>query len=333
MNNGEITIRRSPIVLIRNLALIEVAAFVAYFVAAVIGDYNALYLHLPLLSNLISYHVLKLFGLASAQLVITIYVFLRWYYEFYTLSPRMISHEWGVLLRRSKNVPLRETMSVTLASGPIRNIFHYGSLSLYNTSFVSLVLADVSYPKKHLDRITEFLHNFQRAPRAERVNAAFLLADEEHEQLEFKSSFRFDHHTKQVNRELEKAAMKTIAAFLNSNGGRLVLGVDDARRPVGIEHDYKTLGRQSSDGFENHFTQIFNKMIGPDFRRLVRVQFISIEGREVGVVDVAPSNAPAYLTLDDTEHFYVRTGNITTPLKLSEVESYARARWPQQGTA
>ena len=33
------------------------------------------------------------------------------------------------------------------------------------------------------------------------------------------------------------AALKTIAAFLNTEGGDLLIGVDDDRRVLGIEHD------------------------------------------------------------------------------------------------
>ena len=133
-----------------------------------------------------------------------------------------------------------------------------------------------------------------------------------------------------MNREIEKAAMKTVAAFLNSGGGRLVIGVDDGKQVVGLGADYKTLSRATSDGFENHFTQLFNKMIGPELRHRVHLWFCPAEGRDVCVVDVAPSYEPAYLKVDNNEHFYVRTGNVSTPLKLSEVEHYARTRWPRR---
>ena len=158
-------------------------------------------------------------------------------------------------------------------------------------------------------------------------NVARLISEDEHDKLEFKSSLRFDYKTQSVNHNLEKATMKTIAAFLNSKGGHLVIGVDNSRKPLGLENDYKTLKRQNSDGFENHFTQIFNKMIGPEFRNLVKLNFKKIEGADTCVAQVIQSPRPVYLKLDDNEQFYVRTGNATTPLKLSEVESYSRSRF------
>lgn len=123
--------------------------------------------------------------------------------------------------------------------------------------------------------------------------------------------------------------MKTIAAFLNSKGGHLVIGLDNERKPLGLKEDYGTIQRPSSDGFENHFTQVFNAMIGPEFRHFVKLWFEDVDGKDICVVRVAPSNRPVYLRVNDSEHFFVRTGNITTTLKFSEVESYARSRWPR----
>jgi hypothetical protein len=61
----------------------------------------------------------------------------------------------------------------------------------------------------------------------------------------------------------------------------------------------------------------------------VRLSFSAAGNGEVCVVQVMPSARPVYLKIDDSEQFYVRTGNATTPLKLSEVEKYSRTRWPR----
>ena len=156
-----------------------------------------------------------------------------------------------------------------------------------------------------------------------------LLKQEENGELEFKSSLRFDYHVNRPSRDLERSVMKTIAAFLNSAGGSCVIGVDDRRRPLGLEHDYKTLQRKDRDGFEIHFTQMFNSMIGPEFRSLVELIFETLDGSEVCRIRVKPSPRPIYFKHDEHEYFYMRPGNITTSLKLSEIESYVRSRWSE----
>jgi schlafen family protein len=154
-----------------------------------------------------------------------------------------------------------------------------------------------------------------------------LMSQPEHENLEFKSTLRWDLKAGKVNRALEKAAMKTVAAFLNSRGGTLVLGVDDARTVVGLHHDIATLQRQDEDGFETHFSNVFRAMIGPEFRQFVRMTRDTAGGKACYVVSVVPSAKPVYLRDENTEEFFIRTGNGTTSLKLSEVASYIDSRF------
>lgn len=149
----------------------------------------------------------------------------------------------------------------------------------------------------------------------------------EGEKLEFKTSLRWDSKRNQVNKELEKAVMKTVAAFLNSEGGHLVLGVDDKGGPVGLESDFASLPKSSADGFENHFNNLFNTMVGPEFRRLVKLKFDNLGDKTVCLVGVESSRKPAYLKTGDSEDFYIRTGNVTTPLKMSEVATYISSWW------
>jgi predicted HTH transcriptional regulator len=59
--------------------------------------------------------------------------------------------------------------------------------------------------------------------------------------IEFKESFRRDSKTGNVNKELSKVVVKTIAAFLNTNGGSLLIGVADNGAIIGIEADIDTL--------------------------------------------------------------------------------------------
>lgn len=121
--------------------------------------------------------------------------------------------------------------------------------------------------------------------------------------------------------------MKTVAAFLNTDGGRLIVGVGNAGDMMGLAADYATLPRPDSDGFENHFTNVFREAIGAEFRRFVKLSFHNVEGKEVCMISVAPSTKPVYATFDGEEAFFIRTGNSTTPLPMSKVRDYARSRW------
>jgi len=326
--NGSTIIKRSPIILIRNLVVIEVFAFLIYFLITGHGSYKSDIYAQTFLSNLFPYDAAKMFFLSGAQLIITIYAFLSWYYEQYEIRPGMISHSRGVFFRKRKNLPLEKSMSVTTSFGPIGKRLRYGSIRLEN-HHNSMVLANIPNPQNYLKAIDKSI-NPDSNRFIEKPDINRLIAQDENEEIEFKSSLRFDQRINQLNRDLEKAAMKTVAAFLNSKGGYLVIGVDDSRKPLGLQNDYQTIQRKDSDGFENHFTQVFNAMIGPESRHFVKIWFYEIEKREICVIQVAPSTRPVYLKVNDGERFYVRTGNITTDLKFSEVEAYTRSRWPHR---
>ena len=55
--------------------------------------------------------------------------------------------------------------------------------------------------------------------------------------VEFKSTLRTNLHTNKQDKEIEHEVLKTLAGFLNTDGGTLVIGVADDGTPVGIEAD------------------------------------------------------------------------------------------------
>ena len=52
---------------------------------------------------------------------------------------------------------------------------------------------------------------------------------------------------------MEKVISKTIAAFVNSEGDTLFIGVDDDGNVVGLENDYQLLKKKNIYGFEHEF--------------------------------------------------------------------------------
>ncbi len=314
--------KRSPIVLIRTLAAIEFVVVALYLLGTTIDAYKyELYTLLPF-SNTYTYQTLKLMLLPLGQLAITTFAFLGWYRESYTARPGGVAHSWGVLLKKEAEIAFDAKTTINISSGVLGKLLHYGSIYVKNADpGKTYILKDISRPQIFLEEIGVI---------SRKLDPVALLGKEESERLEFKSSLRYDHRTGKANRDLEKSAMKTVAAFLNSKGGHLVIGVNDGKKPVGIAHDYPLLQKGNSDGFENHFTQVFNAMVGPEFRHLVNVSFHDLDGVNVCVVEALESPRPVYLKIDGSEHFYIRTGNTTTLLRLSEIEKYNRTRFARQ---
>ncbi|MEK6862171.1 MAG: ATP-binding protein, partial [Nanoarchaeota archaeon] len=64
-----------------------------------------------------------------------------------------------------------------------------------------------------------------------------LIEEGESNKLEFKSTLRTNLHTNQADKQVEHSILKTLAAYLNSDGGTLLIGVSDIGEICGIEKD------------------------------------------------------------------------------------------------
>lgn len=196
--------------------------------------------------------------------------------------------------------------------------------------------------EKFLDQrrmlLTEALNAFltgitETKPAEALLSIEDMISEGEHEELEFKSSLRLDTEQSCLNKALEGVALKSIAAFNNTQGGRLLIGVRDDGQVLGLEPDYGTLGGDR-DLFERHLRNLVNSAWGKDYgATLLKTAFPKVEGVDICVVTVKKGSRPLYLEVADkhgkkTETFFVRSGNSSTPIdSVSEVASYVAARF------
>jgi hypothetical protein len=162
------------------------------------------------------------------------------------------------------------------------------------------------------------------------VGIEALLEAPESQQLEFKSSLRWDYQLGYTNRKLEDVAVKAVAAFLNTDGGDLIVGVDDKQGVLGLANDYessKSIGGR--DGFERHIRAVLRKAVGDATLSFVSVTFHSVDGEDICQVSVDPSDHPVYVPGEDGQAFYVRQGNASQPLDPKGTLEYASQRWKE----
>ncbi len=139
--------------------------------------------------------------------------------------------------------------------------------------------------------------------------------------VEFKSTLRWNIHSNQADPKLEKSSLKTIVAFMNSEGGTLYVGVDDTGKILGIEEDHFP----NEDKFLLHFVNLFNDKIGRAFTKYVDHQIIEVEGRKVFKVVCQRSAEPAFFKDNERqEEFYVRSGPSSVALSMSEFMNYSK---------
>lgn len=123
-------------------------------------------------------------------------------------------------------------------------------------------------------------------------------------------------------------AMKTIAAFMNSDGGHLLIGVSDSGDIKGIEGDYQVLNKKQDknnrDAFRLRFDQEFEKYITNKFIHKIKLNIRTIDDLDVCVINVKASNSPVHITSqnDGSELLYIRRTASTVELKGSDMSQY-----------
>ena len=324
--NQPLLVKKSPVVIAKTFIVLQLAAVSVFFLSGVLIDYGEIYKHLPIVGSL-SFHIAEAIGIFLTETVIVFFIFFRWYKEYYDIKLDKIIYGRGIIFRLKTAIPIRSVHSVSYRQGPLGRLTKYGSVYLTDSNGKRFAVLDhIPEPQKYTELIVSLKEQLQETNggSAGTISIEDLISRGEHHRLEFKTSFRWDDRQNKVNKNLEKAAMKT---FINSGGGQLLIGVDDSGSVIGLEKDYKSLPKPNSDGFHNHFTNVFHMMIGPEFRQFVKLTFHKTGDKEYCLIQTASGDRPAYLKFDEQEEFYIRTGNGTTALKLSEASSYIDSRW------
>jgi hypothetical protein len=144
--------------------------------------------------------------------------------------------------------------------------------------------------------------------------------------LEFKSTLQWDVVRNHVNKDLRFSVLKTIAAFLNSAGGTLVIGVEDDGHILGLERDLQVV-QGSQDRFEQTLMNLVSDRIGAQFSPFIKVRFEQTDEQTVCVVDVDRAPEPVFMDGPRGKEFYTRLGNTTRALDPEETVSYVQMNW------
>lgn len=151
-----------------------------------------------------------------------------------------------------------------------------------------------------------------------------LISRGESDSLEFKSTFRWDLYQKKKNPAIEHAALKTMAAFMNSAGGDLLIGVEDNGNIQGIEMDQF----ENTDKFLLHVWAVIKSSMGQQVSPYLKTTLETIGRRTVCRVHCLPAPAPVFLRQKGfDESFYIRTGPGTASLEISEALEYIARHW------
>jgi membrane protein YdbS with pleckstrin-like domain len=322
------TIRKTPYLFLRYLVLIEFLFAFLPFLATVIFPVQAEYNQTALAQEL-SYNVLLTIVLTTLQILIIAISFFSWYLPLFKIDRQRIMY------RRTGSADFRELISmeavqrVNICQRWLGRRLDYGTLQIYGKSMDrSIKLKDIPDPIGTANQIEKWVaERLSIKPTLEIKTANELIKYGEGQFVEFKSSILWDYRQGKMNKNLSVPVLKNVAAFMNTAGGTLLVGIDDEGKVLGLDADYGVMKKPNTDGFELIFNNAFTQMIGTEFRHFVQLSFPEIEGKTICLIAVQPSTSPVYFRQQGKEDFYIRAGNASQPLPVSKATAYVHHRF------
>ena len=176
------------------------------------------------------------------------------------------------------------------------------------------------------DGINSFLDGYKTELSRETDDVSVYLPESETQ--EYKETWQFDVHQSNSegkdikNPKLQLASIKTVAAFLNSNGGNLFIGVSDDNSIEGLDRDLRFFSG-SLDKLQLSISEILANSIGAAKKPYYSLQIIEIDGKEVCHIKVQSCrSSKTWVNFGGSQYFYIRDGNGTKSLSGEDADSY-----------
>ncbi|MBH56573.1 MAG: hypothetical protein CMJ82_05260 [Planctomycetaceae bacterium] len=172
-----------------------------------------------------------------------------------------------------------------------------------------------------------------------------LIEGGENKFVEFKSTARFDlkkseqltnldksekerfEILKSLDKERQRDILKAVAAMLNTDGGNLIIGVDDGGQGVGIHQDYIFFTNDANadplDKYARWLEDLFIHNFDLTCMGFLEIGFYKWDDVDICHIQIEPSSKPAFVD----EKFYRRMGNSSRVLKEGELLEYAKERF------
>lgn len=321
-----IIIKEGPIVFLRNVIVMEILATAIFMGASYLANYEQLFTSFGF-SSLISYNSFIIIIFSAFQLFYILALFFDWYLKFYEIREKEIVRHSGLMLKRKKSVSLLHIVAVETSQSLLDRLLRHATLILEHDNGRVTKIQNVAGYEEYSEIIKQTIDNTMKKPIHSKSLQMFL-KEGEGLFLEYKQTLRYDLRRQCVSKDVERAVVKTIAGFMNADGGTLIIGVDDESKVTGLKNDYETLAKKNRDGFENHLINLVKTMLGIKFANYIHIRFDYFNDNEACLVFVDPSHKPAYIqNSEGKEEFFVRMGNSTQPFSMSETEEYIKTRW------
>ena len=152
----------------------------------------------------------------------------------------------------------------------------------------------------------------------------------ESNQVEFKPALIYNFKTHKGGIGVKAIIAKAICAFLNSNGGYLIIGINNEGEIQGLDYDFMLAGdKNPKDFFRLEFDQMVEHFLSFSVKNNVVGEFYEEEGKDVFIVTVFPNKRrPIFLNGQNGKEFYVRgEGSSRLILDIEDIVNYCIDRF------
>lgn len=142
--------------------------------------------------------------------------------------------------------------------------------------------------------------------------------------VEFKESACWNYTTSKKETGLAGNIMRSIASFLNTSGGVLLIGVknDGSLRDLQLDFESADPKKRNRDGYELFLNNKIRELLGVEVINKYRISFFIINGSQICRITVEYSKEPIFLN----EEFFIRANNQTVRLSSSKFHKYIMSR-------
>jgi len=206
------------------------------------------------------------------------------------------------------------------------------ALLKYPAPLSDTVEIDNALGSKMWREIDDILRPPRKVQPLSREEVLKLVESEESVVLEFKASARWDYKENRLNDNLCLPVIRTVAAFLNGDGGRLLIGVRDNHEILGFDNDYKGFQREY-----DQYTRFIVDKLCDYIGKVACAQYVSIEfyrfgNKDICLLDVRRCAKPVYVREGRAEDLYIRVENETRRLNTREAHDYISLTFPRRSS-
>ena len=251
-----------------------------------------------------------------------------WVYWLVILDPTKINNEYAMNYLNS-NLGKEQLLSHAIGS----TIKHINAHSLSNIGIVFKTLSAQKKISETRKKIKDFLNasedlisdleekgeDYEFDPenilkKMPNYEVDKLINLDESEFLERKQTLRKDTKKKEFQSYITDSCLKTIVAFLNSKGGKLIIGQKDNKEISGIEEDnFKT-----RDDWSKFFKDKVKTHIGlPFLQNNINFKFYEVKEKTIVIVDCKKLEKDKQAYLHDQD-IYIRVGPSSERLSAKE---------------